>query len=135
MMNENVRLLSETTSAQRAAERQGNDENISEKVTSDGAKTATDCVTLDDHVRVSPSVKRKRREDKTAIPERRPKQVSKQSGKAVIKTPAKEGAKKGSNTSQTHKTARTEKGGKTARPSTSAKTVNMTQLSDILQSL
>ena len=39
MMNENVSLLSETTSAQRTAERQANDENIS-KITNDGAKTA-----------------------------------------------------------------------------------------------
>lgn len=43
--------------------------------------------------------------------------------------------KNGSNTSQTHETACTDKGGKTACQSTSAKTVNMTQLSDISQSL
>ena len=71
------------------------------------------------------------RKEKSAIPERRSKQVSKQSEKAVTKTPAKEGAKNGSNTSQT---ARPDKRGKTACPSTSAKTVNMTQLSDILKS-
>ena len=126
MMNENVSLLSETTSAQRTAERQANDENISEKITNDGAKTATDFVAHDDHGRVSPSVKKKRGEEQSAIPERRSKQVSKQSKEAVTKTPAKEGAKNGSNTSQTHKTARTDKGGKTACPSTSAKNVNMT---------
>ena len=42
MMNENVSLLSETTLTQRTAERQANDENISEKIANDGAKTATD---------------------------------------------------------------------------------------------
>ena len=89
---------------------------------------------FDDHGRISPLVKRKRGEEKAAIPERRPRQVLKQSEKVVINTPAKEGTKNGCNTSQTHKTARTEKGGKTASPSTLAKTVNMTQLSDILQS-
>ena len=138
MMNENVSLLSETTSAQRTAERQANDETISEKITNDGAKTATDCIAPDDNGRISPSVKRKRGEEKSAFPERRSKQVSKQSGKAVTKTPANKGAENGSNLSKTLKTARTvprtDKGGKTACSSTSAKTVNMTQLSDILQS-
>ena len=134
MMNENVSLLSETTSAQQTAERQSNDENISEKITNDGAKTTTDCVAPDDNGRISPSVKRKRGEEKSAFPERRSKQVSKQSRKAVTKTPANEGAKNGSNMNKPHKTARTDKGGKTAWPSTSAKTVNMTELSDILQS-
>ena len=42
MMNENVSLLSETTLTQRTAGRQANDENISERITNDGAKTATD---------------------------------------------------------------------------------------------
>ena len=46
MMSENVTLLRETTSAQQAAKRKANDYIISDKVTNDGAKTATDCVTL-----------------------------------------------------------------------------------------
>ena len=50
----------------------------------------------------------------SAFPERRSKQVSKQSGKTVTKPPANEGAKNGSNMSKTHKTAPTDKGGKTA---------------------
>ena len=75
-----------------------------------------------------------RGEEKSAFPERRSKQVSKQSGKAITTTPANEGAKNGLDMSQTHKTARTDKGVKTACTSTSAKTVNMAQLSDILQS-
>ena len=133
-MSENISLLSETTPAQPTAEFQVNDKNISEKITNDGAKTATDCVAPDDNGSVSPPAKRKRGEEKSAFPERRSKQVSKQSGKAITTTPANEGAKNGSNMSQTHKTARTDKGGKTACTSTSAKTVNMTQLSDILQS-
>ena len=81
-------------------------------------------------------MKRNREEDKTAIPERRLKQVSNHSRKATSETTVKEGAKNGSNTSQKHKTARTEQGGEIARASKSsaAQTVNMTQLSDILQS-
>ena len=134
VMSENISLLSETTPGQRTAEFQANDENISEKITNDGAKTATDCVAPDDNGSVSPPAKRKRGEEKSAFPERRSKRVSKQPGKAMTTTPANEGAKNGLNMSQTHKTARTDKGGKTACTSTSAKTVNMTQLSDILQS-
>ena len=79
-----------------------NDEHISEKITNDGARTATDCVAPG---RVNSPVKRKRREEKLAFPESGSKQVSKQSRKAVTKTPANEGAKNGSNMSQTHKTA------------------------------
>ena len=136
MADGNISLLSETPTPQRNAERQINDENISEAAANDGAKTATEYITLDDNGRVSPSVKRKRGEDKAAIPDRRLKQVSNQSGKAGNKTTLNEGAKNDCNTSQTHKAARTEqKGGKTARAATSAaQTVNITQLSDILQS-
>lgn len=112
-----------------------NDEYISEKITNDGARSATDCVAPDDNGRVYSPVKRKRGEEKSAFPESGSKQVSKQSGKAITTTPANKGAKNGLNMSLTHKTARTDKGGKTACTSTSAKTVNMTQLSDILQSL
>ena len=53
MNDENISLLSERTAAQRNAERQVNDENISEAATSDGAKTTPEYVTLDDHGRVS----------------------------------------------------------------------------------
>ena len=90
-MNENVSLVSETTLAQRPAEHQAKDKNIFEKITNDSGETAPDCVALNDHGRVSPSVKRKMGDENPAFPERRSKQVSKQSEKAVTKTPAKEG--------------------------------------------
>ena len=61
MTSENISLLSETTPAQRTTEFQENDENISEKITNDGAKTATDCVAPYDNGSVSPPAKRKRR--------------------------------------------------------------------------
>ena len=75
MMDENTSLLSETTTRQRTAEHQVNDEIISEAVTGDGAKTAIECVTADVHRRVSPSVEKKRGEVKAAVAEKRPKQV------------------------------------------------------------
>lgn len=134
-MSENISLLSETTQAQWTAEFQANDKNIFGKITKDGAKTATDCIAPDDNRRIPPPpAKRKRGEEKSAFPERRSKQVSEQSGKAITTTPADEGAKNGSNISQTHKPSCTDKGRKTVCTSTSAKTVNMTQLLDILQS-
>ena len=136
MMDENTSLLSETTTRQRTAEHQVNDEIISEAVTGDGAKTAIECVRADVHRRVSPSVEKKRGEVKAAVAEKRPKQVLTQSGKTANKPTNKKGAKVAPNTSPAQKTVRTEKGGKTARASTSstAQTVNITQLSDILQS-
>ena len=124
MVDENISLLSETRMPQRTAERQINDESISEVAAGDGAKTTTEYITLDDHGRISPSVKRKRGEDKADIPERRLKQVSNQPGKVGNKTTLKEGTKNGSNMSQAHR----------ASTSSAAQTVNMTQLSDILQS-
>ena len=116
MADENISLLSETTMPQRTAEHQINDENISEVAASDGAKTTTEYITLKDHGRISPSVKRKRGEDKAAIPERRLKQVSNKPGKVGNKTTLKEGAKNGSNMSQAHR----------ASTSSAAQTVNMT---------
>ena len=108
LINKNVIFLSERTSASdqlNARQMTLYDEPISEKVTNDGARTATDCVAPDDNGRVYSPVKRKRGKEKSAFPESGSKQVSKQSGKAVTKTPANEGAKNGSNMSQTHKTA------------------------------
>ena len=57
MTDENISLLSERTASQRTAERQVNNENISEAATSDGAKTTTEYITLDDYGRVSLSFK------------------------------------------------------------------------------
>ena len=53
MTDENISLLSEGAPAQRTAERQVNNENISEAATSDVAKTTPEYVTLDDHGCVS----------------------------------------------------------------------------------
>lgn len=60
MADKNISLLhvSETTTAQRTAECQVNDENTSKAAASDGAKAATGYVTLDDDGRVSRSVKK-----------------------------------------------------------------------------
>ena len=134
MMDENTSLLSETTTGQQTAEDQLNDEIISEAVTGDGAKTAIECVMVDVHRRVSPSVTKKRGEVKAAVAGKRPKLVLTQSGKTANQPTNKKGAKVGPSTSQAQKTVRAEKGGKTARASTSstAQTVNLTQLSDIL---
>ena len=112
MMDENTSLLSETTTRQRTAEHQVNDEIISEAVTGDGAKPAIECVTADVHRRVSPSVEKKRGEVKAAVAENRPKQVLTQSGKTANKPTNKKGAKVAPNTSPAQKTVRTEKGGK-----------------------
>lgn len=84
MTDENTSLLSETTSGQQPAGRQINDEIISQAVTGDGAKTTTECVTVDVHRGVSPSMEKKRGEVKAAVARKRPKQVLTQSGKRQI---------------------------------------------------
>ena len=121
---------------QQTAEDQLNDEIISEAVTGDGTKTTIECITVDVHRCISPSVKKKRGEVKAAVAGKRPKLVLTQSGKTASKPTNKKGAKVGPSTSQAQKTVRAEKGRKTVRASTSstAQTVNMTQLSYILQS-
>lgn len=136
MTDENTSLLSETTNGQQTAEHQANDEIISEAATVDGVNTAIERVTVDVHHRVSPSMEKKRGEVKTGVARKRPNQVLTQSEKAADKQTNKRDAKVAPNTSQAQKTARTEKGGKTARASTSsaAQPIDMTQLSNILQS-
>jgi len=136
MTDENTSLLSETTNGQQTAEHQANDEIISEAATVDGVNTAIESVTVDVHHRVSPSMEKKRGEVKTGVARKRPNQVLTQSEKAADKPTNKRDAKVAPNTSQAQKTARTEKGGKTARASTSsaAQPIDMTQLSNILQS-